>query len=596
MRSARGLSNTLPYEVIDDPRLGEFILAKATFSIAPGVLVLDEDSVEAFHDVDRVHDAYRTLICPADRRATSQLREIHVTSSIHAPSSLGSVTVRAVLGGCEETRVVTSNDFDKPVHIQMRSAEIDLRRPVVLESLNLMVPVLATQFPGLTAKALIDDQTIRLTPGMIWVDCDRARLSVTFIGRLSPSHGERRIQVDFVANTEMDSLRQGTVEVRGDSVTTTVSRAETVNESALPFATPAQRGSPPEPRPAMINDSPQLVGARWKAKTAAALPSYLKDAHEEPGEMGLSIVSNDPLLSEATRRGASAASDAAAAPKSAPARKAEAKSASTLQSAVQLVWLDERRINDITEWPAWVSFAPPVPAPAPPAKPVRGQAPPPPVAPDTDGDARRQLQHIASAMSAGPLTHPSTAGRPSPEGRASLALFQTEITMDLELPALLETTAELANPLAGNDKRLKDLLDAVREVSKLPLAGTPDFVLQLIHQIRDAWSRANRTFPPQFLVANAERKLLMERTFTRRSLFGETHVRAYAGAGDGAALPLYVPESAVNTLPLALSFSARVIVEVHPTQDSGESSPLALRVLAIGRRTPSADGSAKPQS
>jgi hypothetical protein len=155
----------------------------------------------------------------------------------------------------------------------------------------------------------------------------------------------------------------------------------------------------------------------------------------------------------------------------------------------------------------------------------------------------------------------------------------------------LKATAELAGQTAPSDqKRLKELVDYANDLVKLPTQASPSFVRQVLGQLHEAWEKSPRSLPSGFLQKNVERGLLEQRAYCKRTVFGAPHLRAYVTTDEGD-VPVYLPESVADSLPLLTSFRVRLIAEAHPAEDGLESSPVALLARALGRVAEARSGS-----
>ena len=166
-----------------------------------------------------------------------------------------------------------------------------------------------------------------------------------------------------------------------------------------------------------------------------------------------------------------------------------------------------------------------------------------------------------------------------------LLVVSGELELGFDKLELLKATTSTAAPLAGADKRLKEVLDFVAEMSKTDLEFAPETIDRLVARVREAWSKANRQLPTDHLEALPERMLLERRQYAKRTLLDGEWIRATLTV-DGVALPTYLPEALSKRLPLYRRFAACVIAEAIPQQDQYETSPIALRVVALGRALP----------
>ncbi len=159
---------------------------------------------------------------------------------------------------------------------------------------------------------------------------------------------------------------------------------------------------------------------------------------------------------------------------------------------------------------------------------------------------------------------------------------------ELELPfdeiAMLDALLGAAGSLAAGDKKLKEAIDLAAEVMKTPLGGSPGVAAGFVTRVREAWGKANRLLPGDYLDVHTRRLLLEKRSYQKRQLCNEVWIRALlAVPGESAPVPVYLPEAAGSWLPLFGHFGARVIAEAVPQQDQHETHPAALRALALAR-------------
>jgi hypothetical protein len=85
--------------------------------------------------------------------------------------------------------------------------------------------------------------------------------------------------------------------------------------------------------------------------------------------------------------------------------------------------------------------------------------------------------------------------------------------------------------------------------------------------------------------------LLEQRRYAIRKVFGGEFIRALLSVyvpdgqakGSDASIPVYMPKALDQTLPMLVSMKVRLIVEAHLQQDPYDTSPYALRTVALGR-------------
>ncbi len=349
--------------------------------------------------------------------------------------------------------------------------------------------------------------------------------------------------------------------------------------------------SPRVPVPALVQNSREMaLGVRLSGPANS--------------EVSVPIISGGIEMKAAASRGLLAVSNAAAGPRveaRAPGKDAT-DSPSARPAEIDILHCDTSQAPSLR---LEASLAMQLPDrtenPPEPAKVERGKPPPPPP-PPVDRPKKEQrdgLDDFVWLLARGNATSFEDLQAILRRGPSSgmlhpWVLVECFLHVALDELALLRATVDAALPLSKTDKRLKETLDAVDETLKMPLQGAGDFVTGLVRQIREAWARANRSFPPHFISANVERSLVEKRTFQTRRVLGSDHVRAslstVAAASHEVAAPsgplvvAYLPQVVVEALPMHRSLPVRIIGELRPQQDPLESSALCLKPFALARR------------
>lgn len=162
-------------------------------------------------------------------------------------------------------------------------------------------------------------------------------------------------------------------------------------------------------------------------------------------------------------------------------------------------------------------------------------------------------------------------------GAAPTAIVAGELHLPLDELAHLEAVLSYAAPLAPLDQRVHETVQHATAASsnrKLTANAATHWRVRLEEALR-----ASGRWEPGY-----ERVVVENRQYVRRSVLGGAKIRAtLSTAGDATPLPCYLPEAAAADLPLHLRFPARLLVEVRPQQDPGETNGLALLVMALGR-------------
>ncbi|MEZ4439461.1 MAG: DUF2169 domain-containing protein [Polyangiaceae bacterium] len=165
-----------------------------------------------------------------------------------------------------------------------------------------------------------------------------------------------------------------------------------------------------------------------------------------------------------------------------------------------------------------------------------------------------------------------------------IALVEGELRPSFDEVASLERRVALLAPLAIGDAKLRAELDEVQKLLDSPLSlrirGTAD---RISRELETQFARQHRAAVAG-LPSKVEALLLEDRAFTRRPVFGAPHVRATLSCSDDETpVVVYLPVAVADQLPLYPSLRCRLLAEVHPQQDAGETHPLALSLVALGR-------------
>jgi hypothetical protein len=160
-----------------------------------------------------------------------------------------------------------------------------------------------------------------------------------------------------------------------------------------------------------------------------------------------------------------------------------------------------------------------------------------------------------------------------------------DLSLSFDEVETLKLHVTAATPLAGADKKLKEVVDLASEVQKTPFVALPEVAAGWTARVREAWVKApNRTLPADYLETHTRHLLLEQRKYMRRDLSNETWIRAeLTPSGASTAVPTYLPDAMARWLPLFARFPARILAEAVPQQDQFEAAPVALRAVALAR-------------
>lgn len=396
---------------------------------------------------------------------------------------------------------------------------------------------------------------------------------------------------------------------RPEGPRTTVEVTVPQNIATLPPWLAAKMESPPSPSPPPVaaTPAPPAVVAP-PAPSVAAPPRPVSFAAPAPvavaptaltmgqritvdREKGLDedadkLPANATLVSAAAESTAAAGTEGAAPLADADAgAPAEEQEEPTPARPLELVWFDPAEVARVRRTEAFEPFLKPPPR-RPPAP--KKDAPPAPESKEASEAAQRDdlAGVLAKAEPAGEDDLLGLVAEALAEGSSlipSLAVVAGELELPFDDVELLEATASAAAPLASADKKLKEVLDLVAEVKKSDLGGATELVAGLVARVREAWTAANKLFPPAHIEEQPARTLLERRKYQKRELLDGKFIRALLHMGADEPVPVYLPDALSKRLPLFRRFAARAVVEVLPQQDQFEAHPIALRAVALAR-------------
>jgi hypothetical protein len=156
------------------------------------------------------------------------------------------------------------------------------------------------------------------------------------------------------------------------------------------------------------------------------------------------------------------------------------------------------------------------------------------------------------------------------------------MTMQLDPMATVKSSVELAAQMGGSGEKLKEALDAAKDISQVQRVTTP-IVDGLLARLRTAFAAGNRSLPADYLETTVHRTMLEERKYLSRSVLGGNKVLGYLAAGGAAGCATYLPEEIAALLPVMQKFRVRLIAEPHPAQHPADGEGPVLLALAVGR-------------
>jgi hypothetical protein len=167
-----------------------------------------------------------------------------------------------------------------------------------------------------------------------------------------------------------------------------------------------------------------------------------------------------------------------------------------------------------------------------------------------------------------------------------LVVVEGELALAYSPLEALRVSLALAEPLGGTDRKLKEQIDAAADVAKPERKSGPPAIDAALVRLRAAFAAANKIYPVGYLETSAERILVEERSFTRRTVFGGEKIVGTLTPATGAPLTVYLPEEASSRLPLLPRMRVRVVAEPHARQDTTDLDGPVLLLLGLARVVP----------
>lgn len=521
-----------------------------------------------------------------------------------------------------------------------RDQQVDVIRDderLVLENLHPHHPQLVTKLPALRPRARAErrggaEEEVPLRADTLWIDTDRGLCTLTWRGRVRLEHPDEigRVVIDSgparAAARAPASAKQHTV-LPGAGASSAAALlpflasrpelspmarpgafsepargafdpGETVAPSmagvadlrrAMPFGEvpAAPRSSPSMPaappmlvRPAEQPASPVEMPSWSPAPSPVAAPPRITvDPPFTPGYGGVHASSE---IAASIDRRPHAPQDVEDEPTPLPTA-AEPRARITPPEAVKLVWVDAAVLPRIRRHAAWRGLLMDLGLRL--IDEADADLAAGPLAPEAR-DRRTVLEVLlrGEALSAdGVKQAVDSALREDGGFEPPLALLAGELEMPFDELETLKAISAAARPLASTDKRLKEALDQVDELLASPLLSSAGGTAEsLTTKVREAFAQAKRTLAPDYLEVQAERRLLDQRAYQSRPVFGKKHLRSLIRGASGP-IPVYLPETTKDDLPMFRRFRVKMVVELDHREDQGEASPWSIKVLALGR-------------
>jgi hypothetical protein len=368
-----------------------------------------------------------------------------------------------------------------------------------------------------------------------------------------------------------------------DSLGGTVELSGTTNVAgvALPFATRAKVAEPAPP-PGPIDPAPPAPPAPTAApaNVVAAMPI----------RAAAPVTWTDPPVEP--RSDPTPVPQAAPAPAPAPRRPPVAALDATAQPALQLLWLDPAALVRLRAHPEYRALLDAAAERAPDAE-VRSYARTS-AAGNVDG-YRDVLTVLAGARPRAPSELGAAIDGAIRDGNKlipPLVVVGGELAIAFDERAELGATADVAAAICPGHDDVAQAVAAARTYLESTSLGVPRVTSVLGGRIRDAVLAAQSDTDALELQHQIERTLVTGRSYRRRTLFGGTYLAGTLRPSSATAtMTVYVRDTASGELPLLEHFAARILAELHPSQEPEPASLLALRIVAVARLLPRAQPS-----
>lgn len=161
---------------------------------------------------------------------------------------------------------------------------------------------------------------------------------------------------------------------------------------------------------------------------------------------------------------------------------------------------------------------------------------------------------------------------------------ELELPFD-ELEALKAALSTVLPIITEADERLRAAVAVAKDFLTTPgLSAAPGVSDELTARIQEAIVQEKTGLPPNYIDSHMQRALLLGRHYQKREVFGGMFVRCLMWLpGEQNAIVGYLPSDASKKMPLWRRFGARILAEVHLSQDEYEAAPRAVKVLAVAR-------------
>ncbi|MBK8253073.1 MAG: hypothetical protein IPK82_10430 [Polyangiaceae bacterium] len=116
------------------------------------------------------------------------------------------------------------------------------------------------------------------------------------------------------------------------------------------------------------------------------------------------------------------------------------------------------------------------------------------------------------------------------------------------------------------------------------IQGASSVLSETADQLRKLLGEVKKGVQVDMVDAHVERTLVEGRHVQKRTALGQPRlVATLSSPGLKPRLPVYLPDTLAKDLPAIRRFPVRLIGELRPRADQGETSPAAVRAIALGR-------------
>ncbi|HTN89769.1 MAG TPA: DUF2169 domain-containing protein [Sorangium sp.] len=526
-----------------------------------------------------------------------------------------------------------------PVYFQAAppDQQVEQIRPnehIVLENLNPEHARMVTNLPGVRPRAVVhratgEHEEVPLVADTLWLDTDRGLCVVVWRGRLGLRHpneagrigvtieGDARGRVssdevkpfppelrDEAERRGVEEDAEGTLQL-GDKVSAAVApvmpfhgggeprrapapATSTPGDAALPFRPGghpprAVEPAPPPLPPAVSPPPPPLVvlppAAEAVARPATAGPWSRLEAggRASIGQSAVEALGASSAASKSPPSPPVEPTPAAAAPALAPRRGG--------REIVDLLWFSPAAMPRIRKHTAWKEILADV-KPRPDDEELDDDMPP------GKRPSAKDRRDVLAILARGQAMRVEDLEQAMTDAVGEDGAFVPPLVLvagELEFPfdevETLKALVAAASPLAMADKKLKETVEAIHEVFKMPwVQGATSVVDGLTAQLREALGQ-NRVVSSKTIEAHAERALLDHRHFQKRLVTGQMRLRALlSSTGGHVKVPVYWPEAAGRDLPGLQRMQVRMIAALGMRTEHHESAGIALRACSLARR------------